>query len=257
MMRGIAWALGLLCVNMLYGLETSPVRERISDVGAKSVSFPAKHFKIGQSGIILTHKEGYNVIIANARITQIKDGVAYAEYAPFDSIEQKYLPTPTATPAQGDEVLFGGFYNKAIAIAPDQTSYNQILSYNENLPPQEQTHFMHIDVFAAFLAKDGINDPKPKHFKDFCSTYSIGLIYVFASNGINVLDCQSFALLEEIALPKPSLEHTNSPFFSRIANINTGSLASKLRSKKSRQYFSYYDNLLSPYLQAFHLKTKE
>lgn len=243
--------LGLMCASLLYGLDTTPIKERISEVSAKDVSFPAGNLKVGQSGIVITHKEGYNVIIANVLIAQIQDNIAYAKYTPFTSIEQKYLPTPMATPKEGDEVLFGGFYNKAIVIAPDQMSYNQILAYNESLPPHNQTHFLHIDMFAAFLAKDGINDPKPKHLSAFCSIYSVGLVYIFASNGVNVLDCQSFSILEVLPFEKPQLESTQAPFFSRIPNIDTGSLASKLRSKQSRQYFSYYDNLLGPSLKLF------
>lgn len=255
MMRGIM--LFLLCVSVLYGIDIKPKRESIIEAKPKSVSFAANGLKVGQSGIILTHKNGYNVIIASTTITRIKDNIAYAEYEPFESIAQKYLPTPTFEPTQGDEVLIGGFYNKAIAIAPNQNNYNQILSYNESAPTHERIQFIHIDMFAAFLAKDGINDPKHKHFKEFCNIYSVGLVYIFASNGINILDCQSFALLEEVALPQMQIESTSAPFFSRIDKIDTGSLASKLRSKKSQNYFSYYDNLLEPSLKAFHLTHKE
>lgn len=247
--------LGLLCASVLssatYGLEVNVVNVPIIEVSQKILSFSAKGLKVGQSGIILSNKDNYRVIIANARILRIKDGIAYASFRAFDSITQKYLPTPIAQPKEGDIASFGRFYNKAIAIAPNQEFYNKILS------TQTKTHFMHIDLFGAFLAKSGINDPKPKHFKTFCNLYSIGLVYIMASNGINVLDCQSFALLEEIPLEIPPLSQTQAPFFSRIANIDTGSLSSKLRSKKSRQYFSYYDGLLSESLRAFKLTHKE
>ncbi len=108
------------------------------------------------------------------------------------------------------------------------------------------------------MAKDGINDPKPKHLNEFCNVYSIGLLYILASNGVNVLDCQSFSILEVLPFDKPYIQNTQAPFFSRIVNIDTGSLANKLRSKKSRQYFPYYDNLLRSSLKSFeNLKHKE
>lgn len=243
--------LGLLCACLVYGIDTNPVRERIISVDSKQISFRAGNLKIGQSGIVLTHKEGYNAIVANALIVDINDGIAYASYEKFDVIKQKYLPTPTNKPKVDDEVLFGGFYNKSIAIAPDQESYNKILSL------QSRTEFLHIDVFGAFLAKDSINDPKPKHFKSFCNIYSVGLVYILATNGVNVLDCQSFSILEEIPFEKPNLTSTQSPFFSRIAKIETGSIASKLRSKKSKNYFAYYDKLLKAELKIFHSRGKE
>ncbi|TLD97357.1 plasminogen-binding protein pgbA [Helicobacter jaachi] len=243
--------ISFLCLSLLYGIDTAPVNERIESANAKEISFYANRLKVGESGIVLTEQQGYEMIIASAVITRIEGDRAYASIAPFSNIEQKYLPTPQASPKEGDKVIFGGFYNRAIAIAPNQESYNKILSSASNVS------FSHIDLFAAFLAKDGINDPKPKHLRAFCNAYSIGLVYVFASNGINVLDCQSFAILEVLSAQDVQDKQTQAPFFSRIPNINTGSLASKLRSKKSRQYFSYYDDLLSPSLRAYKLTHKE
>lgn len=242
---------GIVCmVSVGFALNLEPVSKDITEVNGKILAFKADGLKVGQSGVVLAQNGDYNVIIASAVIERINDGYAYARFAPFTNIAQKYLPTPQAIPTKDDRVIFGGFYNKAIAIAPDQESYTKILSINP-------AHFVHIDLFAAFLAKDGINDPKPKHLREFCNAYSIGLVYILASNGLNVLDCQSFALLEVQPFNKPQLEKTHAPFFSRIANIDTGSLASKLRSKKSRQYFSYYDELLSPSIQAFNATNKE
>ena len=233
---------------MLYALETDPMSAQITKVDTKNNTIyfdSTAHFQVGQSGFILAHKQDYNVIIANAQIQSISENVAIAKYAPFESITQRYLPTPRAEPLEGDEAVFGSFYDKSIAIAPDQENYNQILSL------KSKVYFMHIDLFGAFLAKDGINDPKPKHFKTFCNRYNIGLIHILASNGLNVLDCQSFEILDVITYQKPTLESTQAPFFSRIVDINTGSLASKMRSKKSRQYFSYYDDLLAIPLKSF------
>lgn len=243
--------LGVVCVvSVGFALNPEPVSKKIAEVNGKTLIFEANGLKVGQSGIVLAQNGDYNVIIASAVIERIESGNAYARFAPFENIAQKYLPTPQATPTKDDKVIFGGFYNKAIAIAPDQESYNKILSTNP-------THFVHIDLFAAFLAKDGINDPKPKHLREFCNAYSIGLVYIVASNGLNVLDCQSFALLEVQPFSKPLLEKTQAPFFSRIVNIDTGSLASKMRPKKSRQYFKYYDELLSPSIQVFNATNKE
>lgn len=232
---------------MSYAIDTNPVQKDIINVDSKFISFDASGLQVGQSGIVITRTHDYNVIIANAEITRIEDDTAYARWTSFNSIKQKYLPTPIRVPQVDDIALFGGFYNKAIAIAPDQEHYIKILSQNT------QVEFMHIDVFSAFLAKDGINDPKPKHFQAFCNIYSVGLVYIFASNGINVLDCQSFAILQIQDEPTPTLSQTYAPFFSRIANIDTGSLASKLRSKKSRTYLPYYDELLKESLSAFYV----
>lgn len=237
-------ALCALC-TMLQALDTNEIKVEIEQMDKKRISFAAKTLQVGQSGVILSQNNDRFVIIASVVISEIVDNKAYGEYSEFEGIKQKYLPTPRATPKVGDSIIFNSFYNRAIAIAPNQEHYNKILAL------KVPTSFMHIDLFGAFLAKDSINDPKPKHFKAFCNAYSIGLVYILASNGINVLDCQSFSVLEVLPFGDISVESSKAPFFSRIADINTGSLASKFRSKNSRQYLSYYDDLLKAPLESF------
>lgn len=229
----------------LHAIDTQEKRVSIENVKGNTLSFKADNLRVGQSGIILTNIHENSVIIASAEIIKIDGDEATAHYRTFETIKQRYLPTPESTPKVGDIIIFNGLYNRAIAIAPNQESYNAILEHEKNVS------FSHIDLFGAFLAKDGINDPKPKHFRQFCNAYSIGLIYILASNGVNVLDCESFEVIQTIAFEKPVLKNTDTPFFSRIVAIDTGSLASKLRSKKSKNYFPYYDDLLHKPLSRF------
>lgn len=239
----ILW--GILCAMAVYAIDTLPRSAEIQSVSSQNLSFEAGDFKVGQTGIILTQTQGYDVIIGNVVIDRIQDKQAIASYSPLETIVQKYLPTPQIKPSRGDKVVFGSFYDKAIIIAPDQESYNKILISNP------QISFAHIDLFEAFLAKDGINDPKPKELGQFCRAYSVGLVYLLASNGVNILDCQSFQLLDVMAFDISLIQETKSPFFSRIPDIDTGSLMSKLRSKKSRHYFKYYDELIRAPLASF------
>lgn len=244
----ILW--GMLCVAMVYAIETLPVSMEITRIDSQNLIFKAGNLKVGQTGIVLAEKQdnkGNNnvIIIANAVINSIEGGEAKARYFPFETIAQKYLPTPQIAPSKGDKIVFGSFYNKSIIIAPDQESYNKILS------SQPQMSFAHIDLFEAFLAKDAINDPKPKELKKFCNAYSIGLVYILASNGVNIIDCQSFQILEVLPFDIDSIHESKAPFFSRIPDFDTGSLMSKLRSNKSRHYFSYYDELISAPLASF------
>lgn len=248
----ILW--GMLCVVMVYAVETLPVSAEIIRIDSQNLIFKAGSFKVGQTGIVLTEKRDdkgtHNVIIANAVIESIKGNEAKARYFQFETITQKYLPTPQIAPSKGDKVVFGSFYNKSIVIAPDQESYNKILS------SQPQMSFAHIDLFEAFLAKDGINDPKPKELKKFCNVYSIGLVYILASNGVNIIDCQSFQILEVLPFDIDSVHESKGPFFSRMPDIDTGSLMSKLRPNKSRHYFSYYDDLIRIPLDSFIKRSK-
>lgn len=232
----LIWLLGLtLSVN---AIETKTLKKDIQSVQGNEVTFEAGNLKVGESGVIVTKSKEYEIIIAKADIINIQDKNATAKFSAFEAISQKYLPTPSAMPKVGDNVIFRSFYNRAIAIAPNQESYQHIVRSN----PQVQ--FMHIDLFAAFMKQKNLNDPNPKVFREFCPCYSIGLLFIMDSTSIKVLDCQSFVLLENQSLPAQNdINQTTSPFFSRITSSDKR-LGGRFKSNKSKEYFVFYDELL-------------
>lgn len=225
-------------VSIVNALEIQVVKKGIQSVQGSEITFEAGNLKVGESGIIVTKSKEYEIIIAKAHITHIQDKNATAKFSAFESISQKYLPTPSATPQVGDTVIFRSFYNRGIAIAPNQESYQHIVRSN----PQVQ--FMHIDLFAAFMRQKNLNDPSPKIFREFCPRYSIGLLFIMDSTSIKVLDCESFVLLENQNLPTQNdTNQTISPFFSRITSPDKR-LGGRFKSNKSKDYFVFYDALL-------------
>lgn len=232
------WIISVLLIGgCVFGLDTKVVRASVDSVQKDSIVFDAGDLQVGESGVVLTKNQTHTIIIAKAIIESIQDGRANARVESFDTIEQHYLPTPINAPQVGDEVLFRSFYNRAFVIAPNQESYQFVIRNNP------QIHFMHIDLFAAYLQQESLNDPKPQHFRDFCPKYSIGLVFVIDSQHTNVFDCQSFVLLETQSPPPSEILHssTSTPFFSRISSGKP--LGSRFKSYDSKEYFSYYDNL--------------
>lgn len=250
-MKKLLLAIGIF-LGVANAIELKTITSTISQVDDKKevIFFNAANAIVGQSGIAIKQIDSHNLIVAQIEVQSVESSNIQASFKEFKSISQKYLPTPRLKPEVGDKVILGQFYNKSIIIAPDANSYNKVLNTSKNI------EFLHIDLFAAMLASDGINDPKYKHFKHFCNTYSVGLLHIVASNGLNVLDCQSFHILESNPLEISDKSDTQAPFFSRIAKIETGSLLAKFRSNKSKDYFSYYDDLLKESLRIFS-KTKE
>ena len=227
-----------LCVCALQAIETKALKKSIQSVQGSEITFEAGNLRVGESGIVLTQSKEYEIIIAKAHITGIQDKIAIAKFSAFDAIPQKYLPTPSATPKVGDSVVFRSFYNRGIAIAPNQESYQHIVRSNS------QVQFMHIDLFAAFMKQKNLNDPSPKVFREFCPRYSVGLLFIMDSVSVKVLDCESFVLLESQNLPAQNdTTQTLNPFFSRITSPDKR-LGGRFKSNKSKEYFSFYDELL-------------
>ena len=227
----LAWSCAL-------GIDARVVRVSVDSVQRDTIVFDAQNLQVGESGVVLTKNQSHAIIIAKAIIESIEGGRASARVEAFDTIEQRYLPTPINKPQVGDEVLFRSFYNRAIAIAPNQESYQFVIRNNPTI------QFMHIDLFAAYLQQQSLNDPKPKHFKEFCPKYSVGLVFIVDSNHTRVLDCQSFTLLEMQSPPPDEVLHASviTPFFSRISHPGKP-LGSRFKSYKSKDYFPYYDTL--------------
>lgn len=228
-----------LLVRVLWSLETDLVRQKIESIEQDSIFFKAGNLQLGEGGVVLTRNQSHQVIIAQAKILEIIDGKARAKITAFHAMNQKFLPTPINEVKVGDEVLFRSFYNRAIALAPNQEAYQFILKNNPKI------QFMHIDLFAAFLQRTSVNDPKKKHFQAFCPRYSIGLVFIMDSQAVKVLDCQSFTILSTQSLPDSSVvqKQATTPFFSRITAANKR-LGSRLKPNKSKNYFAYYDWLL-------------
>lgn len=205
----------------------------------KTLSFPAYDLKVGETGFVLTKLTDYMVISAKLEVESIKDGVALAKFGDFDGMKQKYLPTPRIEPKVGDMASFRELNNKAFLIAPDLATYEKIKTQFK-----DEVEFMSSDLLMGYLNDYGGFDPNPKFLKKACSMYSVGLLYIVTTGHINILDCQSLFSLESLPFDTSSVSKTIAPFFSRLQEIKTGSLASLFYSKKSRDYFRFYDDLV-------------
>lgn len=208
------------------------------DTKSKTATFPAYDLEIGESGFVLSKLKDYSLISASLEIKSIENGVATARIYPFNSMKQIYLPTPRTKPKAGDMAVFRNLNDKAFLIAPNSLVYEKIKSENKDID------FMSSDLLMGYLSDYGGFDPKPKFFQKVCSAYSVGLLYIVGTNQINVLDCQSLISLKSIPFDTSKVQKTIAPFFSRLQDVKTGSLASLFYSKKSKNYFEYYDRLI-------------
>lgn len=199
------------------------------------IKIPALDLKVGESGIITREVNKNTFILGVAIIDEINDGIASIDTKEFKNIKDKYMPTPIGNPREGDKITFRILYDRALLLAPNQITYQEIVNNNKNID------FIHPDIFISYLSSNDINQPKKDDFLGFCNKFDIGLVFITKENNIEVFDCQSFKMIgaDSIVLKDKS---TQKPFFTRISDEGLNKL---LDLEKIKEYFDYYGNMQS------------
>lgn len=227
-------------LNSLFGADSSAFSRNIISLKVPkqdnftSIKIPAMDLQVGDSGIISREINGNEFIIAEAQVAEITEGVAVVSVSEFSQMREKYLPKPKAQVAEGDKITFRILYDKALLIAPNQSAYQGIADNFKNID------FLHSDIFATFLAKEGENMPKIADFAKFCAKFDLGLVFVALQNRVEILNCASFKILDSKALNLADLS-ANLPFFTRISNETIKEI---FNEKKFEPYFAYFENLI-------------
>lgn len=227
-------------LNSLFGADSSAFSRNIISLKVPkqdnftSIKIPAMDLQVGDSGIISREINGNEFIIAEAQVAEITEGVAVVSVSEFSQMREKYLPKPRGKVREGDKITFRILYDKALLIAPNQSAYQGIADNFKNID------FLHSDIFATFLAKEGENMPKIADFAKFCAKFDLGLVFVALQNRVEILNCASFKILDSKALNLADLS-VNLPFFTRISNETIKEI---FNEKKFEPYFAYFENLI-------------
>lgn len=227
-------------LNSLFGADSSAFSRNIISLKVPkqdnftSIKIPAMDLQVGDSGIISREINGNEFIIAEAQVAEITEGVAVVSVSEFSQMREKYLPKPRGKVREGDKITFRILYDKALLIAPNQSAYQGITDNFKNID------FLHSDIFATFLAKEGENMPKIADFAKFCAKFDLGLVFVALQNRVEILNCASFKILDSKALNLADLS-VNLPFFTRISNETIKEI---FNEKKFEPYFAYFENLI-------------
>ncbi len=236
--------------NIIYGQQptqdfikniTQPEISEITEITKQNnedfIVFSNISLQVGESGIIMRDLTSYETIVASVVITKVEHTKATAKILPFTQLSQPYLPTPNMTPQVGDKVIFRSFNNKAFLIAPNEESYKTIIAQYPFI------EFVSSDLLMGFLNSQGKHDPTQKTLPKACNEYGVGLVFIVGSKQLGIFNCQS---ITRIAQYPNTLSDTTtkSPFYTRTNFEGGGSLTYSLSSKKSKNYFLYYDTLI-------------
>ncbi|ANV98608.1 hypothetical protein BBW65_07275 [Helicobacter enhydrae] len=228
------WVLPILLLSV-FAIGTKPIKLEITQVDEKNHTITLKksdEILVGESGIVI-HDIGATIISNTIYVTKIDTDSIQADYVPFTLLEQKYLPTPVVKPKVGDSVVLRSFYSRGFIVAPNQQVYEQIKNLYSNI------HFVNSDLMIADVGDQGIVNASKKAFQQVCKTYSVGLLAVYNSSGLHLLDCQSFQILQTQALSNPSPEAKQYPFFARVEAKSFWDFL-----KRKKDYYAIYDALI-------------
>lgn len=215
-------------------VQASSISTPLIEVQNNQGAIEAPELKVGMSGFVVRHFDAtHSSIIANATVSTVAptSNRAIVTFKEFDGIRQNSLPSGKWIPQAKDEVVIAYDYGRALLIAPNDDTYAAITKSIPNI------EWIHPDLYATYLSHEGHPTPLVKDFNRFCTSGSIGLLFVQSAERLFTLDCKNFALLQStdsLSIGKNS----TTPFYSRISDIHAawwGEGSSRLKS-----YEPYY-----------------
>ncbi|EPZ2627026.1 plasminogen-binding N-terminal domain-containing protein [Campylobacter coli] len=191
--------------------------------------------KLNSSGVVIQRFQTSKSIIARASVIAKEKGLAKLKFSVFADLEQDALPLPNVVPQKGDEVVLNFLYDRGLVIAPDEQTYNKLVS---SFP---EIYFTHIDILGAQLIRSSSLAPKRSDFRKFCADNAVGILIFALEDKAKIVDCQDFSELYELAIAKPSSIQV--PFYSRIGGYKSNFF--DFNSQEMGNYYRYYDALIN------------
>ncbi len=191
--------------------------------------------KLNSSGVVIQRFQTSKSIIARASVIAKEKGLAKLKFSVFADLEQDALPLPNVVPQKGDEVVLNFLYDRGLVIAPDEQTYNKLVS---SFP---EIYFTHIDILGVQLIRSSSLAPKRSDFRKFCADNAVGILIFALEDKAKIVDCQDFSELYELAIAKPSSIQV--PFYSRIGGYKSNFF--DFNSQEVGNYYRYYDALIN------------
>lgn len=223
--------LSLFCMGML---QASPISTPLLDANEHSGNIQASQLKVGMSGFIVRHfDDKHSSIIANARVSALNTDTnrAQIDISPYDGLRQNSLPSGNWKARANDEVIIAYDYERALFIAPNDDAYDTL---TKSIPNVE---WIHPDTYATYLSHEGHPTPLVEDFHKFCTSNSVGLLYIQSADTIFTLDCKNFALLQTASVTTLKKE-SMTPFYTRAPAIRANWFGAG--SSRLKNYEPYY-----------------
>ncbi len=227
----------LLSSTLFAQTNFSAIHTKILTVTKNTITVPAnQEVALGATGVIMhAFDESHKTIISAVTVIKKDANKLVLSLSPFKGISQQILPSYKIQPKVGDEVILNFLYTRAMAIVPDEATYNLVTkSYNA-------FDWVHPDIFASQLAAAYTPTPTKETIQTMCREQNIGIVLFAIDTKGYFTDCQSLRVLNSIPLPKA--KHQKNPFYSRIEGIK-GRLFGMIGGKGITDFDSFYSKLL-------------
>ena len=211
-MRKIA-LLALISLPIFAGFFPTTVHTSVKSTNENGLTLNKPFPVTGMSGIVI-HNYGNQLEAITGYISQVSQN-GTAKLIEKEIIHHEELPTIKTKIAKGDKVIGGYLYNNMLLLAPDADTYAKITKH------YSQKKWIHPDLFAIFLSKEGEGIPTRENLAKFAKEYQIGLIYIIQHDNAVLLDPISGEIVGKKAfthVPKKA----QFPFFMRFDKIKTG-----------------------------------
>ncbi len=190
----------------------------------------------GVSGVVIRDFDGkHKAIIASATIVKNDGGAITLKLSKYNDLKQDVLPTYDIPVKVGDEVILNYHYDRALVIAPNKESYENITKTHTRFD------FVHPDIYASYLNSSFHSTPSKKNLKSECIEDSIGLLIFNIKDKNYFVDCKTFSILG--AEPTTPASTFKTPFYTRIDKIK-GRFAGLFGGSGVKDYNSFYTKLL-------------
>ena len=210
-MRKIA-LMALIALPLFAGFFPSAVHTSISSVGDNSVALRSALPVNGMSAVVV-HDYGNSLEAITTYITQTASN-GNAKIIGKDIIHHDELPTIKTAVSAGDKVIGGYLYNNVLLLAPNANIYSGIISSHNK-------KWIHPDLFALFLSKEGESQPTKANLARFAKEYQVGLIYIVRNGSAVLLDPVSGQIVGKKAMSNLPAQGQY-PFYMRFEEIQTG-----------------------------------
>jgi len=210
-MRLIISTLVLSTLPLLADFYPSTTTSSIANVNQKSVTLtrglPAK----GMSAVVM-HNYGKELKAITSYMRY--DGGNRGMLLNNEPIAHDDLPSVKPKVRVGDQVIGGYLYNNILVLAPDANTYAKITkSTNKN--------WIHPDLYAMFLSKEGDQVPTRENLKKFANEYQVGLVYIVQRGKAILYDPISKSYISQKKLTGLPAKG-QFPFYMRLGKIDSG-----------------------------------
>jgi len=203
----------LISLPLFAGFFPSTVHTSVASSDGNTLKLSKPFPVTGMSGIVI-HSYGNHLQAITGYITQTAaDGTGML--IEKEIIHHDELPTIKTQINKGDKVIGGYLYNNILLLAPDAASYSRIIKQNS------RKKWIHPDLFAIFLSKEGDSTPTRENLAKFAKEYQIGLIYIVKKESAVLLDPISGQIVGKKVF-KGAPQKAQFPFFMRFDKIKTG-----------------------------------